>query len=190
VTGLDVWGIATAVAGLRGAYDRYVHAHREPVPMHEEAALAVAEFVNNACALDEMLGGLKATPYAARRDAGKDGRVLPALRFVRDRAMHQVALAAGMQFIIRFSDHESTPPALTGASMYWRPLTEIRQPTDGRETTPEYKKRQAAYQDQLVGRDPVVALSAALRFLTEEVRTQGVDIPDHHLLGGGRQSQF
>jgi hypothetical protein len=54
------------------------------------AAAAIGDFVNWACALDERLDNTDAT-YAARRDADDDGRVLPALRFVRDRQKQRMA---------------------------------------------------------------------------------------------------
>ena len=34
---IDAWAVQTAIAGLRGAYGRYLHAHRDPIPFHEEA---------------------------------------------------------------------------------------------------------------------------------------------------------
>lgn len=178
VTDLDHWGVVTALAGMRGAYDRYGQAHREPIPVHEEAATAVVDFVNCACSLDELLGGTDSprTEYAVRRDGDEAGRVLPALRFVRDRHMHQAAMAPGMKFLL--TGYVGQPPhAMTGASIYWRDLADIRQPTDWRNSQAAYRQRRDAYIELLEGHDPIAALTAALHFLSLEVAARGILLP-------------
>jgi hypothetical protein len=87
-------------------------------------------------------------------------------------------MAPGMKFMIAFTDDDSVPPALTGASIYWRDLSDIREPTDWRAGTLEYRRRRQAYQMHLEGRDAHLALASALQFLIAEVKARGIEIPE------------
>ncbi len=133
---LSEFAAITAVAGLHAACGRYNQAHRDPIPELEEAALAVIEFVNQACSLDERLGGVEKprTTYADARDLDDEGRVLPALRFARDRAMHQGVLPVTMIFVLGLSA-DLQPVSLRSAHVVWLDLTQMDEPTDGRQDT-------------------------------------------------------
>jgi hypothetical protein len=82
-----------AVGGLRAALQLCLSAYRDLIPNQELAAAAIGDFVNWACALDERLENNDET-YAARRDADDDGRVLPALRFVLNAHINQMAITS------------------------------------------------------------------------------------------------
>ena len=75
-------------------------AYRDLIPNRRSRRSLSAEFVVWACALDERLS--RTDPkYAARRDADKQGQLLPALRFARDRQMHQIAITTALVFTTR-----------------------------------------------------------------------------------------
>jgi hypothetical protein len=180
---LDRWEIITAVIGLRGAFRRCISAYHDMIPHQELAGVAVVEFVVWACALDERLR--KTDPsYAARRDADDYGRVLPALRFARDRHLHQVTITTSLVFTVGWSKADSTPD-LIGGQIYWRKLDDITEPTDGRERKPDYLARRTAYKEHLEGREPRLAMGHALDFLNREVAARGIEVqepPDWHTM--------
>jgi hypothetical protein len=120
-----------AVSGLRAGLQLCLSAYRNSIPNQDLAAAAIADFVNWACALDERLDNTDAT-YAARRDADDDGRVLPALRFVRDRQRHQLAVTSSLVFLVQWSD-VNPKPAITRTRIYWRPLGSPTEPINGHE---------------------------------------------------------
>jgi hypothetical protein len=132
--------------------------------------------VNWACALDERLDNTNAT-YAARRDADDDGRVLPALRFVRDRLRHRMAVTSSLVFLVQWSDM-NPKPAITRTRIYWRPLDGLTEPIDGHEPISRYVTLRAVFEDQLEGREPPLAMAAALRCLGQEVEARGIEVPD------------
>jgi hypothetical protein len=164
-----------AVVGLRAALQLCLSAYRDEIPNQEVAAAAIADFVNWGCALDERLDNTDVT-YAARRDADDDGRVLPALRFVRDRQRHQMAVTSSLVFLVQWSN-VNPKPAITRTRIYWRPLEGITEP-NGHETIYRYVMRRAAYEEQLEGREPPLAMAAALRFLSKEVDARRIEVPD------------
>jgi len=133
-------------------------------------------YVTSACALDERFGNTDAA-YAARRDADDDGRVLPALRFVRDRQRHRMAVTSSLVFLVRWSD-VNPKPAITRTRIYWRPLEGLTEPINGHEAISRYVTLRASYEDLLEGREPPLAMEAALRFLSQEVDARGIEVPD------------
>jgi hypothetical protein len=165
-----------AVIGLRAALQLCLTAYCDSVPNQELASAAIGDFVNWACALDERLDQSDRT-YAARRAADDDGRVLPALRFVRDRQRHQLAVTSTLVFMVQWSDL-NPKPAITRTRIYWRPLEGITEPVNGHETIHRYVTLRAAYEEQLEGREPPLAMAAALRFLSQEVDARGIEVPD------------
>jgi hypothetical protein len=175
VTGreFDEWGFITAVAGLRGAYRRFQDAHRETIPFQNEAAASAVELVNWACTLDEQLKELDPSGYTVRRDADKDGRVLLALRFARDRHIHQMVVSVAIVFTVGWS--EAIPPTLTSARICWRDLADLREPNDKWRVAGDYPRRRAAYQSQLEGREAIEALVEVHRFLNREVVELGIE---------------
>jgi hypothetical protein len=121
--------IATAIIGLRGVYKRAMDAYRDLIPSQEIAGVSVAEFVFWACALDERLEKTDLT-YAARCKRGDHGQVLPALRFVRDRHTHQVAITTSLEFMFeRSSDPNVAPDLLRVRSTSPRLPMAVRQAT-------------------------------------------------------------
>jgi hypothetical protein len=174
---LDRWEITTAVVGLRGAHKRAMDAYRDLVPNQEIAGVSVVEFVVWACALDERLRKTDPT-YAARRDADDHGQVLPALRFARDRHMHQVAVTTSLRFMFeRSSDPNVTPDRLTVSNL-WRPLDGITEPPEGPERDRYYPARRAAYEKHLAGRWPALAMGDGLDFLDREIAARGIEVQD------------
>jgi hypothetical protein len=170
-----------AVIGLRAGLQLCLSAYRDPIPDQGLATAAIGDFVNWACALDQRLDDTDTT-YAARRDADDDGRVLPALRFVRDRQRHQLAVTSSLVFLVQWSD-VNPKPAITRTRIYWRPLEGLTEPSDRHEAIrhealSRYVTLRAAYEDQLEGREPPLAMAAALRFLSQEVDARGIEVPD------------
>ena len=165
-----------AVIGLRAGLQLCLSAYRDTIPNEDLAAAAIADFVTSACALDERLDNTDAA-YAARRDADDDGRVLPALRFVRDRQRHRMAVTSSLVFLVRWSD-VNPKPAITRTRIYWRPLEGLTESINGNEAISRYVTLRAAYEDQLEGREPPMAMAAALRFLSQEVDARGIEVPD------------
>ena len=108
------------------------------------------DFANQACSLDERLGGVKKprTTYADARDLDDERRVLPGLRFARDRAMHQGVVPVTMIFVLGLSA-DLQPVSLRSAHVVWLDLTQMDEPTDGRQDTQGYRVRRAAYQGHL-----------------------------------------
>jgi hypothetical protein len=175
---LDEWAVVTAALGLRSSFERCIEGYRNQlIPRQEAVAVSVVEFVNWACALDDLLRSTDST-YKHRRDQDEYGRlIIPALQFVRDRHMHQVVVSSNLVFTLGFSSDESVPPALTAAKIYWRPVDEIREPTDGRQDTPVYQARRAAYVEHLERREPPLALGYVNNFLYDEVTARGIQVP-------------
>ena len=173
---LDRWEITRAIIGLRRAYKRAMDAYTDLIPNRETAGAAVAEFVSWACALDEKM---EADPaYPARRDADKQGQVLLALRFVRDRHAHQVAVTTSLEIMFERSSDPNVSLDLFNWGNRWRPLHLITEPTDGHEKTPRYLARRTAYEKRLEGRKPALAMRDALEFLNREVGAMGIEVHD------------
>jgi hypothetical protein len=191
----DQWGLVwdlvsdaeyqRAIVGLRAGLQLCLSAYRDTVPDEDLAAAAIGDFVNWACALDERLDSTDAT-YAARRDADDDGRVLPALHFVRDRLRHRMAVTSSLVFLVQWSE-VNPKPAITRTRIYWRPLEGLKEPTNGHDpvngyvalgAVSRYVMLRAVYEDQLEGREPPLTMAAALRFLGQEVEARGIEVPD------------
>jgi hypothetical protein len=173
---IDEWAVTTAALGLRASFQRCIEGYRAQIPRQEVVAVSTVEFVNWACALDELLENTDST-YRGRRDADEHGRLMPALRFVRDRHMHQVVVTSRLVFTLMGSHDGSVPPTITAAKIYWRPIEEIREPTDGRQDQDWYRARRAAYVEHLDGREPPMALGYAHNFLYSEIRARGIKVP-------------
>jgi hypothetical protein len=165
-----------AIVGLRAGLQLCLRAYRYTIPNQDLAAAAIGDFVNWACALDQQLDNTDGT-YGARRDTDDDGRVLPALRFVRDRQRHQMAVTSSLVFLVQWSE-VNPKPAITRTRIYWRPLEGLPEPINGHEGISRYVTLRAAYEDQLEGREPPLAMAAALRFLSQEVDARGIEVPD------------
>lgn len=191
----DRWGLVwdlvsdaeyqRAIVGLRTGLQLCLSAYRNTIPDEDLAAAAIGDFVNWACALDDRLDSTDAT-YAARRDADDDGRVLPALHFVRDRLRHRMAVTSSLVFLVQWSE-VNPKPAITRTRIYWRPLEGLTEPINGHEpasgyialgAVSRYVTLRAVYEDQLEGREPPLAMAAALRFLGREVEARGIEVPD------------
>ncbi len=125
-----------AIIGLRAGLQLCLRAYRYTIPNQDLASAAIGDFVNWACALDQQLDSTDAT-YAARRDTDDDGRVLPALRFVRDRQRHQMAVTSSLVFLVQWSD-VNPKPAITRTRIYWRPLEGLPEPLNGHEAISRY----------------------------------------------------
>ena len=165
-----------AVIGLRASLQLCLSAYRDKIPDQDLAAAAIGDFVNWACALDQRLDSTDAT-YAARRDSDDDGRVLPALRFVRDRQRHQLAVTSSLVFLVQWPD-VNPKPAITRTRIYWRPVDGPAEQINDYAAISTYVTLRAAYEDQLEGREPPLSMAAALRFLGQEVDARGIEVPD------------
>ena len=59
-----------------------------------------------------------------------------------------------------------------------RPLEGPAEPINGHAAISGYVTLRAAYEDQLEGREPPLAMAAALRFLSQELDAQGIEVAD------------
>ena len=100
--------------------------------------------------------------------------MLPALRFVRDRQRHQLAVTSSLVFLVQWSQ-VNPKPAITRTRI-WRPLEGPAEPINGHAAINGYVTLRAAYEDQLEGREPPLAMAAALRFLSQELDAQGIEV--------------
>lgn len=126
-------------------------------------AVAATEALHWACALDEQLR--KDVPgYAARRDHDEEGRVLPGLRHVRDRAMHQVVVGTSQDTRSLYNPRRGV---LHIASSYpiWTPTATLPRPAKGH----HYPEREKSYEEYVAERGAWKPLFEALRFLTREL---------------------
>jgi hypothetical protein len=177
-TDLDRWEITTAVIGLRGAYERSMDAYdRGLIPNWQIAAVAVAEFVFWACALDERLKN--ADPgYKTRRDRDEQGQVLLALRFTRDRHTHQMAITTTLEIAFeRFSDVDGRADLMKIGNR-WRRLDALPKATGGHQNRRDYPGQEAACKKHLEGRWPGLAMRDARDFLNREVAARGIEVPN------------
>ncbi len=169
---LDLAAARLAVLGLRDAYSRHFALAHSTMQDEDSMIISAVDFVNWACALDEVLR--ETDPgYAQRRDADSDGRVLPGLRYVRDRHMHQVVVSMrgdGVAFFGAF------PPSFS-AGVVWRPASEIAAPTGRHATAPSVQQRRTVYEQNLQIQPAWIGLRAALSFLTAEAQSRQVALP-------------
>jgi hypothetical protein len=110
--------------------------------------------------LREAFGGLPARQYR---------------RFVLNAHINQMAITSSLVFLIQWPD-VNLKPAITRTRIYWRPLDAITGPTNGHGTRHSYLTLRAAYENQMEGREPPLAMGAALRFLTQEVDALGIEV--------------
>ncbi len=124
-------------------------------------AVAATEALHWACALDEQL---KDPQYVARRDQDVEGRVLPGLRHVRDRAMHQVIEGTTEDTRSFFNPREGV---MHIASSYpvWVPSNALPRPAKNH----QHPEREAAYEKYVAEDGAWRPLFKALRFLTREL---------------------
>lgn len=116
--------------------------------------------------------------YERRRNDDPDGRLLPGLRYVRDRHMHQV--------VVSMTD-DSTPffggafDSITfSAGVVWRPASEMAGPSAKHARGDDAKLRLQIYEEELQNRPALVGLAATLRFITAKVTARDVILPDWH----------
>lgn len=122
-------------------------------------------------ALDEQLRA-EDRGYQARRHDDIEGRVLPGLRYVRDRAMHQVIIGTAQDTRSFFKPRRGV---LHIASSYpvWAPIAALPR-RDGGHRHPD---RETAYEEFVAERGAWKPLFEALAFLTRELedKTELVD---------------
>jgi hypothetical protein len=153
--------MALAHRGLTGASWRTLDAARRKQLL--SCAVAATEALHWACSLDEQLGK-DDTGYAARRAPDDEGRVLPGLRHVRDRAMHQVVVGTSQD---TRSFYKPRRGVLHIASSYpiWTPRSTLPKPAKGH----HHPDRENSYEDYVAERGAWKPLFEALRFLTREL---------------------
>lgn len=181
---IDPAAVRLAVLAMRNAYGRHWQARSD----HDRDAIATTavDFLSWACSLDGLLRDTTARlgfateeaaqdAYKAHRDADEEGRVVPGLRHVRDRHMHQVIVSTVLdraKFFGRF------PPQLSSGTV-WRPVEELGEPSAKIQKRPDYWPQREAYRLHLQNRPPWVSLRAALRWITREVEGRGVELPPY-----------
>lgn len=153
--------MALAHRGLTGATWRTLDSARRKRLL--SCAVAATEALHWACALDEQLGRDDAG-YKTRRDAGDEGRVLPGLRHVRDKAMHQVVVGTSEDTRSFFKPRRGV---LHIASSFpiWTPTAILPSPAKGH----HHPQREKSYDDFVAERGAWKPLFEALRFLTREL---------------------
>jgi hypothetical protein len=202
---VDPEAVLLAVLGLRDAFERHQWsvqaALAEPTPEDLRmpgfprwgvteyverlrlASITAVNFMDWACALDELFAGPdrkdhrptdRQADYRVRRAADRRGPLLVGLRYVRDRHMHQVVVSAGSGFQVRFGGE--APPTI-GPDALWRKADDIGDATDGRQTKEPYLSRRAAYVERMEWQSTQSTLGAVLGCLTAEVQALGVDLP-------------
>lgn len=166
--------MALAHRGLTGASWRTLDAARRKHLL--SCAVSGTEALHWACALDEQLRAEDAA-YQARRDQSPEGRVLPGLRHVRDRAMHQVIIGTAQDSRSFFKPRRGV---LHIASSYpiWAPTVSLPSP-DPRH---HHQDRETAYEEFVAERGAWKPLFEALNFLTRELEGKAdlVDIGEPH----------
>ena len=138
-----------------------------------DAFASAAETVWWVCAIDEQLDGnggsrRQVTQYARERDADDNGKVIPGLRWVRDRHTHQLPLT---------TERDETPFLNSGRGVIfispgfiWRPTAAIR--------TSDRNDGRGVYEQHIAGRKRSGALYAACRWLQSRTGQQlGGTIP-------------
>jgi hypothetical protein len=153
--------MSLAHQGLTGAAWRTLDAARRKQLL--SCAIAGTEAVNWACAIDEQLR--KDPDYEGRRDQDEEGRVLSGLRYVRDKAMHHVVIAAARDVRSFFKPRPGGVIHIGSSYPIWAPTDALPEST-GRHKHPE---RKAAYDQYVAERGAWKPVFAALRFLTREL---------------------
>lgn len=171
----DHAAVRLAVLGMRDAYGRNFASVQTSRHDLDAAGISAVDFMNWACALDERLGKTSdQKAYEARRKADDDGCVLPGLRHVRDRHMHQVVLSAHVDKRPWFGRF---PPRLS-AGIIWRSVDEIGDAPRSQQMKDQegYDERRLAYERHIQGMKTWVTLRRALLWLTGEVEGRGVNL--------------
>jgi hypothetical protein len=153
--------MSLAHRGLAGAAWRTLDSARRKHLL--SCAVAATEALHWACALDEQLRD-EEPGYESRRDQDQEGRVLPGLRHVRDRAMHQVIIGTAEDNRSFFKPRNGVLHIASSAPI-WAP-TETLPKADKQHRWPA---REAAYEEYVAERGAWKPLFAALRFLTREL---------------------
>ena len=172
----DHGAVRLAVLGMRTAYE-WNHAIGRTVDFDEDSAgISAVNFVNWACALEERLRKTcDETAFVVGRNAHEYGRLIPGLRHVRDRHMHQVVLSVRPAFTLYGGPSRS---ALL-AEMIWRPADEIKDASKRWITKhPEYVAQRESYRNCLQGQPTNITLGQALHWLTGAVEARGLELPE------------
>ena len=153
--------MSLAHRGLTEATWRTLDAARRKLLL--SCAVAATEALHWACALDEQLRKADAG-YEARRDQDPDGRTLPGLRHVRDRAMHQVVIGTGEDTRSFFNPRRGVAHV---ASSYpiWVPTNTFPKPDKNHRSA----SRETSYEAHVAERGAWKPLFEALGFLTREL---------------------
>lgn len=158
--------MSLAHQGLTGAAWRTYDAGRRRHIL--SCAVAATEALHWACALDEQLQR-EDRDYEARRNQDPEGRVLPGLRHVRDRAMHQVIIGA-TEDMRPFLKPRQGVVHIASSYPIWVPTESLPKP-DKRH---QHAEREASYEKHVAERDAREPLFEALRFLTRELEGKTV----------------
>lgn len=171
-TDFDHGAIRLALLGMRAARVRAVSFRGITPDDVDGVGIAAVDFVNWACAVDERLRKTATDDYEKRRDQDPKGRVLPGLRFVRDRHMHQVVVSTDVD---RRSFFDPPPGAIfyISAGIIWRAAAELPVPDKGY----DHADRRQAYVDHMEGKTVWGSLQQALDWLTPEIMNRGVALP-------------
>lgn len=166
--------MSLAHQGLAGATWRTFDAARRKNLL--SCAVAATEALHWACALDEQLRE-EQSDYKSRRDHDPEGRVLPGLRHIRDRAMHQVVVSTA-QDTRSFYKPRSGVVHIASSPPVWTPSATLPK-ANSRHRHPE---RETAYEQYVAERGAWKPLFEALRFLTRELEGKvplvRIDQPD------------
>lgn len=152
--------MALAHRGFTGATWRTLDSERRKHLL--SCAVAATEAVNWVCALDEQLRK-EDIGYKVRRGGDDEGRVVPGLRYARDRSMHQVVISTAQ-------DTRSFYKPRRGV-LYIASSFPIWAPTD---TLPESENNdkyglKASYENHVAEQVASKPLFMALNFITREL---------------------
>lgn len=153
--------MALAHRGLTGATWRTLDSARRKHLL--SCAVAATEALHWACALDEQLSK-EVAGYDSRRDQDDEGRVLPGLRHLRDRAMHQDIVGTA-QDTRSFYKPRRGLFHIASSFPIWTPAAALPRPAKGH----HHAERESAYEECVAERGAWKPLFEALRFLTREL---------------------
>lgn len=157
---------AYALQGLDLALQRHDEVRRQRDPAR--AYSSAVEAVWWVCACDEQLSGdNRRSPYAVKRDADDDGRVVEGLRWVRDRHTHQLPVTSGL--VLR--DFRGEGPRYVSSAMPVWSTTESVRTDEGHDARKPHLRK--AYADHVADRDTLAVLRQAQRWLQRSTWSQG-----------------
>lgn len=162
-----------ALGGLRDARERHIAAFSQKDL--RQTGTSAAEVGYWLWVIDEHLQDAAGfgPGYKQRRGTG-EGRYVLGMRYVRDRQAHQLVQATSSDDRMLFGGGRPGspmrfPPFHIAEFAIWRDLEDLREPDDGRTSTPFYLQLRDAYRDLFAGRSTYRPIDKAIDWTRAEV---------------------